>query len=69
MAACCGHVRSFAWESALASFEARVFLVDDVYAAFAAHDAAIFIALLSGFEGAEDFHGKTCQKMKHPCSP
>ncbi len=34
----------------LPGLKARVFLVDDVYAALAAHDAAVFIAFLGGFQ-------------------
>jgi hypothetical protein len=41
---------------ALARFHARVLLVDHVQAAFAAHNAAVFITLFRGFEGAENFH-------------
>jgi hypothetical protein len=42
--------------SALPSFHARVFLVNDVHAAFAAHDAAVFVTFFGGFQRAKDFH-------------
>jgi hypothetical protein len=41
---------------ALTRFEARVFLVNDVNAAFAANYTAVFVAGFGGFERAEDFH-------------
>src|SRR5262245_39253583 len=42
--------------SALAGFEARVGLVDDVDAALAAHDAAVLVALLGGLQRVHDLH-------------
>jgi hypothetical protein len=41
---------------ALTRFHAWVLLVDDIQAALAAHDAAVFVTLFRGFEGAENFH-------------
>jgi hypothetical protein len=41
---------------ALTRFHAWVLLVDDVQAAFAAYDAAVFVAFFRGFQGAKNFH-------------
>ena len=43
--------------SALARLVARVGFVDDVNLAAAAHDLAIRVALLGGFDGGNNFHG------------
>jgi hypothetical protein len=40
----------------LTDFIPRVGFVDDVNAAFAADDAAVFVAVFQGFEGVSDFH-------------
>ena len=42
----------------LASFEPRVFFVDDVHAAFAANYAAIAVADFKGFKGIHNFHDR-----------
>ena len=41
---------------ALAGLEARIALVDDVNPATAAHDTAVSVAFLDGFERVYDFH-------------
>jgi hypothetical protein len=46
----------------LTRLEAWVLLINHVQAAFATHDAAVFIALFGGFKGAEDFHMNTYRK-------
>ena len=43
-------------ELTLPRFEAWVCLIDDIDPAFAAHDAAIFVALLQRLNGIGDFH-------------
>ncbi len=43
-------------ELTLTGFHPRIFLVYHVDAAFAAHDAAIFIAALGRLERTADFH-------------
>src|SRR6185436_19105426 len=53
-----------AFASALAGLEARVGLVDDVDAAFAAHDAAVLVAQLHGLERMADLHGSSQQKPR-----
>src|SRR5437899_3216077 len=53
--------------SALAGLEARVGLVDDVDAAFAAHDAAVLVARLHGLQRMADLHGSSRQKA--PAAP
>jgi hypothetical protein len=40
----------------LTDFIPRVGFVDDVNAAFAADDAAVFVAVFQSFEGVSDFH-------------
>jgi hypothetical protein len=42
---------------ALAGFEARVRLVNDVDAALAAHNLAVGVTILERFDGRGDFHG------------
>jgi hypothetical protein len=44
------------WKLTLAGFEARVGLVNDVDAALAAHNLAVGVAVLEGFDGTGDFH-------------
>jgi hypothetical protein len=41
---------------ALAGFETRVGLVNDVDAAFAAHNLAVGVTVLERFDGGGDFH-------------
>src|SRR6185312_5345900 len=48
--------------SALAGFEPRVRLVDDVGAAAAAHDLAVLVALFQRFQRVSDFHDVTSKR-------
>jgi hypothetical protein len=50
---------------ALARFVARVGLVDHVDTALAAHDLAVGVTLLRGFDRGDDFH----KKEEHTGSP
>jgi len=51
-----------AYGLALAGLEARVGLVNDVDAAFAAHDLAAGVAALEGLDGCGDFHSGRSRK-------
>ena len=51
------HFVSSSSRSALACFKARVALADDEHFAAAAHDLAVAVALLGGFERGKNFHG------------
>jgi len=46
-------------ELRLLGFEARISFVDDVHAAFAAHDFAIAVTRFQSFKRGSDFHGAT----------
>ena len=41
----------------MAGLEPLLGLVDDIDPAFAAHNAAVFVARFQGLEGTSDFHG------------
>jgi hypothetical protein len=53
----CGRLK-FAMRSALAGLEARIALADHENLAATAHDLAVAVPLLRGFEGRKHFHGK-----------
>lgn len=44
-------------KSALTRLQAGVGFADNVYAAFATYNAAVFAALLGRFQGAQNLHG------------
>lgn len=44
-------------KSALTRFQAGVGFADNIYAAFATHNAAVFAALFGRFQGAQNLHG------------